>query len=290
MTFKPMLAGKVKNIADLRYPLIASPKVDGIRCLIVGGKAVSRTMKEIPNRHIFDTLSGSKSFTGLDGELTVLNKPFNEVSGDVMRSTGTPDFTYLVFDFWPSSCTYRDRLKLLCQISPKFPPAIQMLSWRIIHTDIQLIQYEEECLNQGFEGIMVRDPQGKYKFGRSTTNEQILLKLKRFEDSEAIVLGFIEEMYNGNEALKDAFGRTKRSSHQANLVGKCTLGALHCKDLKTGIEFDIGTGFTSVQREHIWNERKYLLDSIVKYRHQAVGAKDLPRFPSFIGFRSTEDM
>ena len=57
---------------------------------------------------------------------------------------------------------------------------------------------------------MVRTPDSPYKCGRSTEREAWLLKIKRFEDAEAVVLGTYEGMSNMNEAGVDAFGRTKR--------------------------------------------------------------------------------
>ena len=43
-----MLAGKAV-LADVQFPVLASPKLDGVRILMVGGKALTRTFKPIPN-------------------------------------------------------------------------------------------------------------------------------------------------------------------------------------------------------------------------------------------------
>src|SRR3990172_7746708 len=37
--WKPMLSATVESIYNLKYPLLVSPKIDGIRCLVVGGVA-----------------------------------------------------------------------------------------------------------------------------------------------------------------------------------------------------------------------------------------------------------
>ena len=47
-----------------------------------------------------------------------------------------------------------------------------------------------------FMGAAWRTPDSPYKCGRSTENEGFLLKIKRFEDSEAVVLDCIEGMSN----------------------------------------------------------------------------------------------
>ena len=47
---KPMLASKCENPHLLPFPVLATPKLDGIRCLKIGGKALTRSFKPISNR------------------------------------------------------------------------------------------------------------------------------------------------------------------------------------------------------------------------------------------------
>ena len=137
---------------------------------------------------------------------------------------------------------------------------------------------------------MLRHPDGPYKHGRSTAKEGWLLKVKRFEDSEARIIGFSELMHNANEAKRNELGHLERSSHKANKVGKQMLGALTVQDLKTKVEFDIGTGFTEDQRRLLWATGDNLLGKVVKYKSQPTGVKEKPRFPVFLGFRDKVDM
>ncbi|MNG11564.1 DNA ligase [compost metagenome] len=131
---------------------------------------------------------------------------------------------------------------------------------------------------------MVRQADGKYKQGRSTLREGILLKLKRFNSAECIVTGFEELMHNANEAKINETGHTDRSSHKENLVPMNTLGALLVKDIESGVDFAIGTGYTAAQRKEIWDNRRQWLGKIVTYTHFAVGSGyDKPRFPVFKG-------
>ena len=69
MNFKPTLA-IAADFKKLVYPVYASPKLDGIRCSIVDGKALSRSLKAIPNAHISRLLS-CPELDGLDGELII---------------------------------------------------------------------------------------------------------------------------------------------------------------------------------------------------------------------------
>jgi DNA ligase-1 len=148
----------------------------------------------------------------------------------------------------------------------------------------------QDFLNEGFEGAIIRSKYGIYKCGRSTLKQGILLKFKRSKDSEAIIVGFIEKEHNLNTAKKDAFGNIKRSSHKAGKVAANTLGALVVKDVNTGIEFNVGTGFNDKLRALIWKNRKKYKGEIIKYEYQEEGSKDKPRFPCFLGFRCEDDL
>lgn len=285
---KPMLAGKVEDIHKLRYPLVASPKLDGIRCLIVDGKPVSRKLKEIPNHYIFRTLTALK-LPAFDGELMLPGKPFNEISSAVMSEDGAPiTFEYRVFDKWDTpDVPYARRLIDVAQSMPGKP--LYMVDSSIIENAGDLLEYENKCLAASYEGVMTRSVDGRYKYGRSTTNEQILLKLKRFEDSEAVVIGAVEEQHNGNAAVVDELGHTKRSSHKANLHGKGCLGAFRVRR-PDGLEFSVGSGFNAEQRLLYWKGIDLLIGKTIVFKHQPHGSKEAPRFPIFKGFRHNDDI
>lgn len=73
------------------------------------------------------------------------------------------------------------------------------------------------------------------------------------------------------------------------------MGALVVRDLKTGVEFKIGTGFTAEDRVTFWEQcqkrfQSYERCPIVKYKHFAIGAKDKPRFPAYVGLRDGWDL
>lgn len=137
---------------------------------------------------------------------------------------------------------------------------------------------------------MVRAPLGLYKFGRSTVTEGYLLKFKRFADAEGEIVGFEEEMHNANEAMRDELGHTKRSSHQANKVGKNTLGALILKSKEWKVEFCVGSGFTQELRLQIWKNKETYLGQLCKFRYQNFGIKDAPRHAIFVGIRDRRDI
>ena len=145
-------------------------------------------------------------------------------------------------------------------------------------------------MSEGYEGAMVRSIDGPYKFGRATENEGYLLKIKRFVDSEAVVLNCYELMHNDNEAETNALGRTERSTKKEGMVGAGTLGGFNVRDLKSGVEFSIGSGFTADERSRFWERRGKLSGLVVKYKYFASGSKKRPRFPIFEGIRDKRDM
>ena len=290
MTFKPMLAAEA-DVAKLQYPMFASPKLDGIRASVVQGKLLTRTLKEVPNRTIYEMYS-KPDFEGLDGELLVGEPTADDVyrttvSG-VMSRDGSPDFTYHVFDLHNVQAGYGDRLDRLIRAFEDCFGRIRVLPQTLVTHADDLLAYEAEHVNKGFEGVIVRNPTAPYKFGRSTAREGFLLKVKRFKDSEAVILDVIEEMHNANEAKTNALGRTERSSHKDNKVGKQRMGALLVRDCYSGVEFQIGTGFNDVDKQWFWlNDVR---NKIVKYKYFPVGVKDKPRHPVYLGLRDRRDM
>lgn len=290
-TFRPMLAQAVPANYNLPFPVWASTKLDGIRTIILDGKAVSRNLKPIRNRYVRQQLEDyAEVLNGYDGELllTDLTKPFNEVSSALTAFDGEPDFTFAVFDnFLEPSKPYMTRFMMkAAEEECRWPHFAQIVGSTRIADQEQLDEYEEQCIAEGFEGVMVRRADGldRYKFGRSTVNELCLGKVKRFVDFEAVVTGFVERMHNDNDATTDALGLTARSSHQANMVPMGTLGSLLVYSDEHG-EFNVGSGFDDALRQQIWDNRSHYLGATVTVKSQPSGAKDKPRFPTFKGFR-----
>lgn len=287
---KPMLASPAGK--TIIYPALLSPKLDGIRCLIIDGVAVGRSLKPIPNRHV-QSLFGRAELDGLDGELIVglptAKEVFQVTSSGVMSIEGEPEVMFHVFDDFMENGRFEHRLRSAHRRIKKSKRCVPV-DHHLIHAADDLNSWEEDYLAAGYEGVMLRHPDGPYKHGRSTAKEGWLLKVKRFEDSEAQVLSITELMHNANEAKRNELGHLERSSHKAGKVGKKMLGALQVRDVKTGVEFDIGTGFTADQRQVLWAARANLVGKLVKYKSQPTGVKEKPRFPVFLGFRDPRDL
>lgn len=299
-SFKPLLAGKFDQ-AKQKFPALASAKLDGVRCIIVDGVAMSRSLKPIPNRYV-QKMVGKSRYNGLDGELMVGfvggKDVYRNTVSAVMREDGEPHFTFWVFDKVPHNSErvgtngYRFRLESIKKFDGE--DCIKVLPHFEIADMEALDKFEAKQLERGLEGVILRDPNGKYKFGRSSTNEGILIKLKRYEDSEAEIIGVEELLSNQNAATTNALGHTERSSHKDNMVPQDTMGCLNVRDLKTKVEFSIGTGYDADTRKRIWELFKKapnkVLKTIVKYKYFPTGSKDKPRFPVYLGPRDPRDM
>ena len=288
---KPLLACEVEP-DKLKFPLFISRKLDGIRALVINGVVYSRSLKPIRNKRI-QKLFGRPEFEGFDGELVAGNvyakDVFQKTTHAVMSEAAEEDVTFYVFDLWDIPNTpYEERLKELEDRANFQFDGIKVLQQVLVWNEVELgrlLQVEKE---KGGEGLIGRNPEGRYKYGRSTPKEQLSVKFKFFQQDEFEVVGFTERMHNTNEAEINELGRTKRSSSKAGLVPMGTLGSIILKYGDT--TFNCGTGFTDEQRQTIWDNQDAYLGKLASIRYMVVGSKDLPRVPSWQGWRDLEDM
>lgn len=272
------------DLDKLRFPLLASAKLDGIRAVVKNGVVLSRSLKPIPNDYV-QSLFWKQEYC--DGELIVGDPTsktcYRDTVSGVMSKEGTPNVHFHVFDHIADPTkTYTDRVKRLKNKSVIVHPQ------HVVTCLDTLLQLEDKLLDKGYEGLILRDPDAPYKYGRSTAREGYLLKLKRFVDAEFEVIGFEERMHNGNEATVNELGHTKRSSHKENKTGRGDLGALVVRD-NNGLQFNVGTGFDDAQRSEIWNGRHEYIGKLAKVKYFAIGMKDAPRHPVFLGWRDRSD-
>ena len=288
---KPLLACEVP-LEQVRFPVYVSTKLDGIRCVIIDGVAYSRSLKPIRNKFI-QSIIGKQEYNGLDGELIVGNvydkDVFQKTTSGVMSEKGEPTFTFYVFDdFTNNEVDYSKRLERLLERNLYGKDGIVTLHQELYTSKEQVDKLLQRELELGGEGLILRSPIGKYKYGRSTPKEQLSVKLKFFQQNEFEVIGFTERMHNANQAKINELGLQERSSHKDNLIPMNTLGSLI---LKYGDDsFQMGTGFTDEQRLEIWNSRDKYLGKLASVRYMSVGLKERPRIPSFVGWRDDDDM
>jgi DNA ligase-1 len=249
---------------------------------------------------------------GIDGEVV----PGHVYSADVFRDAmsgiraaeGSREFTFYAFDhvavhsdgtFYTGP--YGDRLSLLEDMLELFGQEQQADAYHAklvlcptvkLYNLEQVWEYEARCLAEGWEGAMLRRPDLPYKFGRSTNLGGHLIKLKRYEDAEAVVVGYEPWYQNQNEATQSPLGYTVRSAHQANKVPLERLGAWLC-ELATdrSVKFAVGVmqGVTHGDRDRLWQNRDAYIGRTFKFKHQGIGGYDVPRQPVFLNWRDTTE-
>lgn len=297
------------NLEKLRYPVYCMPKIDGVRALNLNGTIMPRSFKGFRNKLINERYSNT-DFIGLDGEF-VMGSP---VDSDCCRNTtshtssvdgGCPD--WYLFDYVTSftyDLPYYSRLNYLRERYNKLKnkyPFLHLVENKLIYEEKDLIEYEEEVLYRGYEGLIVRNAYSTYKFGRSTVNDQSLLRLKRFQDGEAVIVSLIEARANNNPSYINENGLSERSTRKEYIVPKDTLGSFECellspiklaeKTLNKGDLITVSAGkLNKKERKYIFDNPDNYIGKIVKFKYFASGSKDSVRFPTFQSFRAEEDM
>jgi DNA ligase-1 len=277
---------------DLQYPLSCSPKYDGIRGTVKEQTVISRKGILLPS---FQVQEEFNTHNHVDGEL-IEGSPmdfgvYHRTNSHVMSHNKPGDLRYFLFDYnhpdWLDIPFYQrlDHLKEL-DLDPSLYEIIEHVN---VDNEAELLAYEESQLALGFEGIMMRDPVGRYKTGRATWLEGLIYKLKRFTDDEARIVDLIEGQINNNPKEIDELGYAKRSTKKEGMVKAGTLGKF--KVLYKGEVVSVAPGsFKHKARQEIWDDPTLAIGKLLKFRFFEHGMKDNLRFPRALGFREEIDL
>lgn len=296
-----MLAlSKLPDFTRLRFPILVSPKLDGVRASMQGGQLLSRSLKPIPNKFVQALFKGLPE--GCDGELIhgdPWDDPYRRTVSVVMSDDKPCDGVKLyIFDLYTSHLPFHVRFHSIKSSVENYPEWKEIPVSIVPHHEVNTVEEIEACeqefLSRGYEGLMLRDPEGPYKQGRSSEREGWLMKVKRYEDAEARVLSCYEEMENTNEAFKNELGRTARSSAKAGKIGKNQLGGFHCRGVGgryDSVEFDISSSaINHVDRQAWWKRQEDFIGKLVTYKFFPTGGDTRPRHPIFKGLRDARDL
>lgn len=314
---KPMLASDYDE-SKIRFPVVAQPKIDGVRGMNMLGGLTGRSLKQHANKHVTRFFSHS-ALIGFDGEMAAER----ETHPDLCRLTtsalstieGEPFILWWLFDYVTAATKglpYVQRQAALAVrvAEMKADPHQHELTHhlRIVPSILcasleQLNEVDSVWLDMGYEGSILRDPQGLHKQGRSTIREGGLLRIKRFADFEVRVTKIIEGETNTNEAQQNELGLQFRSSHQENMVPNGMVGAMLgvvLKDVKDsagnvlfskGTEIRFGAGrMTHEDRLRFFQLPHLLVGQVAKVKTFLKGVKDKPRFPTFQCLRAASDI
>ena len=307
--FKVNKAANVRNLDDIRFPVVASPKIDGIRFYVKDGVAYSLSNLPLRNKNVQAFVNKHSEFLNdCDGEIFA-GSPldmnlFRNTSSVIMSADRTDNFHMTVFDEIDMPETgYIVRLQTLINDKSKyektlfekpqeyqdFIDTVSIINIDLLHTIEEFLEYEEDIVSIGYEGVILRSLAGLYKQGRSTIKEQGIMKIKRFEDAEAVIIGMIEQTTNTNTPTIAESGYLKRSSSKDGLVLNDMLGKLLCRDIH-GNRFTISSGLTDTERRDIWADQNSYIGKYIKFKYFNVGGYVGYRHPVFLGFRHEDDI
>lgn len=291
---RPMLAAKYTGNENLEV-YSATPKLDGIRCLVNSKEAISRTGRPISNielRKELIFLAGKlldnyPMVDYLDGELATVQQndtTWAKTSSIVMSYEKNYDpIQYTIFDFMPKEklfyrdLSYANRFEILLSMDKYFPYSrFNMIHNYDISSHKELTELLDKFIEYGYEGIMLNHIDALYKHGRSVPNGE-LIKVKKWDYNESRVVGVIEHTYNLGAPERDRDGVIRRSKAQDNLIGTDTLGSLL---LENGLR--VGTGLTDKQRKELWENKP--IGMICRYKYLPSVSK-LPRHPVFVSWQ-----
>lgn len=250
-----LLAGSYRNQVDVTQYLV-SEKLDGVRALWDGHTLRFRSGREV---HAPAWFVAGLPPQALDGELWLGRGSFERLSGIVRREIPEEaewrEVRYMIFELPGASGTFRERAAAMQQIAlqAKVPWLRAIEQFSVVDRD-SLQKRFQAVLKAGGEGLMLHRADAPYETGRGDT----LLKMKAFDDAEAVVIGHRP-------------GKGKYAG---------VLGALRVRTAD-GREFSLGAGLTDRQRRE-----PPPLGATVTYRYRDLTKSGLPRFASFLRLRN----
>ena len=251
---KIQLASIYQDDIDIQQYWI-SEKLDGVRGYWNGTNIISR------QGNIFNTPTWfTKDFpsTPLDGELWIGREKFDLVSGIVRQHQASDQdwqkITFMIFDLPTSKDTFSERIQQMkAIISQSNSSYLQMIDQQKVANNTQLQQLLSDVLKSGGEGLMLHRGEAYYQTKRSKD----LMKLKKYQDAEAVVIDHLQ-------------GKGRNAER---------LGALLVKT-QEGIIFKIGTGFSDTEREN-----PPAIGETITYKYIGKTKNGVPRFASFMRVR-----
>lgn len=216
---------------------------------------------------------------------------FNKVQSAVMSIEGTPNFVYVIYDYWdfPEETTYEDRMYSVEEMASnrdtqEWSDHLEVIPKHIVSSPEEADGLYREYLTLGYEGAILRNPHAPYKQGRHTLRSENLLKIKPFADAEGMIIQLIEGTTNTNDLGVSETGYAKRSSCKSGLVPNGTLGSIEV--LWEGKIFNIGAGsLTKEKRQEWWNHRDDMVGKLATFKYQQLSKYGIPRFPILKGIR-----
>ena len=232
-----------------------SEKLDGVRAWWDGESLYSRQGNRFDAPATF--VQGFPEVL-LDGELWIERGTFERLSGIVRRTAGPENawrgVRFMVFDLPGHPGTFDQRLARLKELlGTAATSRIGLVEQFRIDDEAELMATLNRVVASGGEGLMLRRSDSYYRSGRSDD----LLKLKVYQDAEAVVVGHLP----GKGRL-------------AGMLGSLLV------EMPDGRRFRLGTGFSDEMRR-----QPPPVGATVTYKHYGKTGNGIPRFASFLRVR-----
>ena len=309
-TFKPFLApNEQPNLDDIKYCIFASMKLDGIRCLFIKGEMLSRSLKPIQNKQLREKLQPLADYTKehgliLDGEIYSPELTFQEIVKFVMTQdfedkksikkhnkvlTIPEHLKFYCFDCIDEGmlmdCYFTARLEVAKKIIKNFQNIAILVKHKTVNSKLMISEYFDEVLKEGYEGLILRDPKGKYKFGRCTLNEHNSFKVKPFETFDATIISVIQATKVDPNAEKK-INELNRSVTSKKIGDRILINRASAFEVMyEGKSLKVVIAMTDEEKEEIWAKRSTYIGKTIEYKGMLIGSKDVPRHPVMIRFR-----
>ena len=236
------------------------PKLDGHRCLARrDGDQISLTSREgkaiVTMDHIVDALrSVLKSGESLDGELWVPGLAFEQIASAIKRKQDLSEqIQYHVYDS-PMPGSFEQRFMDRSDRVDDVGGSLVAVRTRVMAGPDELLQFQANCVADGYEGAMLRHGTGPYDAGKRS---KALLKVKQFQSAEFEIVGVMQG----------------RGNHAEMAIFRCQTA--------TGETFDVTAPGTHEEKKQAWGQRAQMIGRklTVKYFEMTSSEQSVPRFP-----------
>lgn len=194
----PMLAHDYfKRGKDIKFPAYIQPKLNGVR--MVAHKDSTGILLYSRNGKLFTTLehlipeldSIMKVGDYLDGE--IYNPELNlqkivSLLKNNSKDNGRDKLQYWIYDTIMNDATYRERYCYLREINTPGLKFLNIVETTLVESKEDLQDFHRQYVNQGMEGLMVRNAEGKYKCNFRSIDLQ---KYKEFQTDEFLIVDVI---------------------------------------------------------------------------------------------------
>ena len=273
-TYYPMLAHRYnEKKSEIKFPCFVQPKLDGVRCVVVGNKLYSRNGNRFPVLpHIENELKiCNKNNLILDGELFTDDINFEKIVGLVKKYKKSEEDEknslkiYLnVFDYIDKKLPFSQRLMNLNKFfeTNKNMKYIKQVKTEECQQEKNIEEFLEKYTKEKYEGLIIRNKSGLYE---ENTRSIHLQKLKKFIDEEFEIIGYT-------------------TPDQGKEVG-CVIWI--CKT-KEGKKFNVRPSGNYQERKKLYREAKKYIGKMLTVRFQELTNGHVPRFPVGVTIRDYE--